>query len=80
MIKGPEDEKDMWEGENLQKFGEIAEKYFLPVLVVLGLVVGGIAAGTYNDGASVFLQGATGPDADAVLIPADAISKATAGQ
>lgn len=31
------------------------EKFFLPGLVVLGIVCGGIAAQTYNQGADVFL-------------------------
>lgn len=47
-------EPDLWEGENMEKLGSFFEKFFLPVLVVLGLVIGGVAAGTYNDGADVF--------------------------
>jgi hypothetical protein len=31
------------------------EKFFLPGLVVLGIICGGIAAGTYNEGADTFV-------------------------
>ena len=37
----------------MQAFGKLVERYFLPGLVVLGLICGGIAAHTYNDDAQV---------------------------
>lgn len=98
-LRGPEDEKDMWEGDSFevrpaqmrtccskqrgavshasqprftshtfiapavrvlemgpQDFGKTMEKFFLPGVVVLGLIIGGIAAGTYNDGADTFIK------------------------
>jgi hypothetical protein len=39
-----------------QELGKALESYFLPVLVVLGLVIGGYAANTYNEGATVFVK------------------------
>ena len=66
------DEPDMWEGEQMEKLGSFAEKFFLPVLVVLGLVIGGVAAGTYNDGATTF-QTPAAPDALPLLVPADQV-------
>jgi len=41
----------------LQAFGKVLENYFLPGLIVLGLVCGGIAAKTYNEGATTFVKG-----------------------
>jgi hypothetical protein len=41
--------------DGMQTFGQVMEKWFLPGLLVLGLVCGGIAAGTYNDGADTFV-------------------------
>lgn len=40
----------------MQDFGKTMEKFFLPGVVVLGLIIGGIAAGTYNDGADTFIK------------------------
>mmetsp|Transcript_31164 Transcript_31164/g.69293 ORF Transcript_31164/g.69293 Transcript_31164/m.69293 type:complete len:161 (-) Transcript_31164:542-1024(-) len=74
-IVGQESEKDYWESEEFESLGKAVEKYFLPGLVVLGLVCGGIAAGTYNEGATVFIKSPTGPDASAQLVPADALPK-----
>jgi hypothetical protein len=39
----------------------------LPALVVLGLVCGGIAASSYDDGASVFL-GPSSPDSEPTVL------------
>lgn len=39
----------------LQFVGKFLETYFLPVLVVLGLVCGGIAANSYNEDADVYV-------------------------
>jgi len=49
-------EKDPWEDPKWENLGQFGEKYFLPTLVVLGLVCGGIAAGTYNNGADTFIK------------------------
>jgi hypothetical protein len=37
-------------------FGQALEKYFLPGIVALGVICGGLAAKTYNDGASAFVK------------------------
>jgi hypothetical protein len=39
-----------------QNFGKALENYFIPGLIVLGLVCGGIAAKTYNEGATTFVK------------------------
>ncbi|GLI65896.1 hypothetical protein VaNZ11_009540 [Volvox africanus] len=75
-LSGPEDEKDFWEGENMATFGEVMERFFIPGLVVLGLICGGIAARSYNDEADVFISPPPGPDADVVVIPAGALAPA----
>ncbi len=58
----------------LQTFGRVMERFFIPGLVVLGLICGGIAARSYNDDADVFIAPPPGPDADIVVIPAGAVS------
>lgn len=35
----------------LQTFGKVMERFFIPGLIVLGIICGGIAARTYNDDA-----------------------------
>ncbi|GAX85980.1 hypothetical protein CEUSTIGMA_g13396.t1 [Chlamydomonas eustigma] len=70
---GPEEEKDFWESDNYNELGKALENYFLPGLVVLGLVIGGYAANTYNEGATVFVKPASGPENPPVLIPAEAL-------
>ncbi|KXZ46262.1 hypothetical protein GPECTOR_45g132 [Gonium pectorale] len=75
-LSGPEDEKDFWEGDNMDSIGKVFERYFLPGLVVLGVLIGGIAARTYNDDADVFIKPPPGPDADVVVIPAGALAPA----
>lgn len=67
-FKGPEDEKDFWEGDQFDAFGKALENYFVPGLIALGLVCGGIAAKTYNDGATAFVKPPTGPDAEPSII------------
>jgi hypothetical protein len=39
-----------------QTFGKVMERWFLPGLIVLGLICGGIAARSYNADADVFLK------------------------
>jgi hypothetical protein len=39
-----------------QALGKALERYFLPTLVVLGIVCGGIAARTYEDGATAYIK------------------------
>lgn len=39
-----------------QAFGKALEKYFLPGLVVLGIICGGIAARTYQDDATAYIK------------------------
>ncbi|KAG2487011.1 hypothetical protein HYH03_014382 [Edaphochlamys debaryana] len=75
-LTGPEDQKDPWEGENMEAVGKIFEKWFVPGLVVLGLICGGIAARSYNEDADVFIKTPTGPDADIVVVPAQALAPA----
>ncbi|GIL93145.1 hypothetical protein Vretimale_19374 [Volvox reticuliferus] len=75
-LSGPEDDKDFWEGENMETFGKVMERFFIPGLVVLGLICGGIAARSYNDEADVFIAPPPGPDADVVVIPAGAFVSA----
>jgi hypothetical protein len=41
----------------VQAFGKAVADYFLPGLVLLGVVCGVVAAATYNDGANYFLKG-----------------------
>lgn len=67
-FKGPEDEKDFWEGDQFDAFGKALENYFVPGLIVLGIVCGGLAAKTYNDGATAFVKPPTGPDAEPSII------------
>ncbi|GLC39777.1 hypothetical protein PLESTF_000883700 [Pleodorina starrii] len=75
-LSGPEDEKDFWEGDNMETFGRVMERFFIPGLVVLGLICGGIAARSYNDDADVFIAPPPGPNADVVVIPAGALAPA----
>jgi len=75
-LPGPEDEKDFWEGEQFDAFGKAVETYFLPGLLVLGLICGGIAASSYNDGASSYVKGATSPeDTGSIIIAADVLAQ-----
>lgn len=37
-------------------FGKALENYFIPGLIALGVVCGGIAAKSYNDGATAFVK------------------------
>jgi hypothetical protein len=37
-------------------FGKALENYFIPGLIALGIVCGGIAAKSYNDGATAFVK------------------------
>jgi hypothetical protein len=39
-----------------QTLGKVLERYFLPALVVLGVICGGIAARTYEDGATAYIK------------------------
>ncbi|KAG2454378.1 hypothetical protein HYH02_001401 [Chlamydomonas schloesseri] len=72
-LSGPEDQPDLFEGENMETLGKVMERFFLPGLIVLGLICGGIAARSYNEEADVFIAPPTGPDADIVIIPAGAL-------
>jgi hypothetical protein len=51
----------------LQAFGKALENYFLPALIALGVLCGGIAAKTYNDGATAFVTPA-GPDTPSIIV------------
>eukprot|EP00889_Picochlorum_renovo_P007027 jgi/Picre1/34057/NNA_001532.t1 len=61
-----EEIKDFWEGEQWNFLGEISS-VALPVLVVLGLLVGIFAAQTYNQDADVFLESPKSEDGSAKL-------------
>eukprot|EP01025_Chloroclados_australasicus_P065207 TRINITY_DN8856_c0_g1_i3.p2 TRINITY_DN8856_c0_g1~~TRINITY_DN8856_c0_g1_i3.p2 ORF type:complete len:120 (+),score=10.81 TRINITY_DN8856_c0_g1_i3:156-515(+) len=50
-----EEIQDFWEGEKWEWIGTVGQ-YFVPLVVLLAVIVGGIAAYTYNEGASVFLK------------------------
>ena len=63
-------ENDFWEGEQWEGFGNVAS-VTIPTLVVLALGVGFIAAQTYEDGATVFLENARGPEDTARLYTLD---------
>lgn len=39
-----------------QAFGKTLENYFVPGIIVLGLICGGLAARSYNEGATAFLK------------------------
>ncbi|KAF6266759.1 hypothetical protein COO60DRAFT_1473359 [Scenedesmus sp. NREL 46B-D3] len=67
-FKGPEDEPDFWEGNQFENFGKTLENYFIPGLIVLGVICGGIAAKTYNEGATTYVKTPTGPDAEPTII------------
>jgi len=41
-------DKDFWEDTKFENLGTFGEKYFLPTLLVLGLICGGVAAGSYE--------------------------------
>mmetsp|Transcript_23839 Transcript_23839/g.61887 ORF Transcript_23839/g.61887 Transcript_23839/m.61887 type:complete len:149 (+) Transcript_23839:1780-2226(+) len=66
-------DKDMWEDPKWESLGQFGEKYFLPTLLVLGLVCGGIAAGTYNSGADTYIKAAPGPEETMRVIPAESL-------
>lgn len=40
----------------VQNFGKTLENYFIPGLIVLGVICGGIAAKTYNEGATTYVK------------------------
>ncbi|KAG2431873.1 hypothetical protein HXX76_009366 [Chlamydomonas incerta] len=48
-LVGPEDQPDLFEGENMETLGKVMERFFLPGLIVLGLICGSIAARSYNE-------------------------------
>eukprot|EP00798_Chlamydomonas_sp_ICE-L_P029709 gene29709-5144_t len=48
---GPEDVMDFWEADNMEGLGGFVERWFLPMLIVLGLICGSIAANTYSEDA-----------------------------
>lgn len=50
-----EDSSDFWEGEQWERLGQLSS-VTIPILVVLGALVGLFAAQTYNQDASVFLD------------------------
>lgn len=54
-------ERDFFEGEGWEIFGKIVS-YSVPVMLVLAVIVGAFAAGTYNEGATVFLDTPKNPD------------------
>ncbi|GMH38449.1 hypothetical protein BSKO_06333 [Bryopsis sp. KO-2023] len=57
MPVGPNDaqyDDDSWEGEQWEWLGFVMEN-FLPLVVVLGMGIGGIAATFYNQGATVLV-------------------------
>lgn len=66
-----EDQPDFWEGERFEGLGRAVERYFLPALLALGLVCGGIAAKTYDSGADVYIKSPTSPDAETSVLLAD---------
>lgn len=39
-----------------QAFGKLVERYFLPGLVVLGVICGAIAARSYEEGATAYIK------------------------
>lgn len=63
-----EDAPDFWEGERFEALGSAVEKYFLPALLALGLVCGGIAAKTYDSGADVYIKSPTSADAETSVL------------
>jgi hypothetical protein len=63
-----EDTPDFWEGERFDALGQAAERYFLPALLALGLICGGIAAKTYDSGADVYIKSPTSPDTEASVL------------
>lgn len=42
---------------------------------MLGLVCGGVAARSYNDGATAYVQSATSPDVSLSIVPADVVER-----
>eukprot|EP00877_Chromochloris_zofingiensis_P002845 jgi/Chrzof1/12561/UNPLg00513.t1 len=65
---GPEDKEDFWEGAKFEAFGKTLENYFVPGIIVLGLICGGLAARSYNEGATAFLKEPGSPDDEASII------------
>jgi hypothetical protein len=63
-----EDQPDFWEGEKFEGLGKAVERYFLPALLALGLLCGGIAAKTYDSGADVYIKSPTSPDSEASVL------------
>jgi hypothetical protein len=63
-----EDQPDFWEGERFEALGKGVERYFLPALLALGLLCGGIAAKTYDSGADVYIKSPTSPDTEASVL------------
>jgi len=64
----PEYERDFWEDPKFDILGSLMQ-YFIPVFVVLGLVVGGIAAKSFNEGATSYLEPASSETTSAEIVP-----------
>ena len=60
----------------MQEFGSAVENYFLPGLLVLAVLCGVYASNTYNEGATVYVKPASGPDSPPIVIPAGALTVA----
>lgn len=58
-LAGPENEPDFWEGDKFEWLGTGLAKWFVPMVIVLGLAIGGIAARSYNEGADVLIKPAS---------------------
>lgn len=51
-------ENDIWQGEQWEWLGSFMNA-FIPIVIVLALIIGGLAASFYNEGAKVFVKSPT---------------------
>lgn len=65
--QGPEAVKDIWEDSKFETLGKVLENWFLPGIVVLALLTGGLAAKTYNDGAAPFVPPGAGEEQSVIV-------------
>ncbi|MEW5298115.1 MAG: hypothetical protein WDW36_001271 [Sanguina aurantia] len=70
-FSGPEDRADPYEGSGLEAFGAFFETFALPVVILAAVLIGVVAASTYNSDPQVYLVTATGPETSAVLVPVE---------
>jgi len=69
----PEPEKDMWDDERFETFGQLW-KFAVPLAALGVALVGAFASSQYNEGADTYLQSAPGDEKPAFTVPAAAVN------